>query len=138
VPAHVPARAAWYTGAMPIPKIAVVPISRVYANCSGFYIQWRFEDEFGGCIGDVAGEDQDDTDARLANAAARPFAINGETKSTVAPFIFADQATANKAATAIRTAFKIDAATRAGLPWPEWAVKANAAGWKPPRGWSPQ
>ena len=130
---------------MPIPKIAVVPISRIYPNCSRFYIQWRFEDEFGGCIGEyepqtsehVAGEDQDDTDARSANAAARPYAINGETKSTREAFIFADQATANKAATAIRAAFKIDAATRAGLPWPEWAVKANAAGWKPPRGWSP-
>jgi len=22
-------------------------------------------------------------------------------------------------------------------PWPEWALKAQAAGWKPPKGWKP-
>lgn len=24
-----------------------------------------------------------------------------------------------------------------GVPWPDWAVQASAAGWKPPKGWRP-
>ena len=24
-----------------------------------------------------------------------------------------------------------------GAPWPDWAVKAKAAGWSPPKGWTP-
>lgn len=24
-----------------------------------------------------------------------------------------------------------------GVPWPEWAKQAKAAGWKPPKGWKP-
>lgn len=26
---------------------------------------------------------------------------------------------------------------RSGKPWPEWALQAKAAGWKPPKGWKP-
>lgn len=35
---------------------------------------------------------------------------------------------------------QIKAETKAALseaPWPEWAIKAKAAGWKPPKGWKP-
>lgn len=34
----------------------------------------------------------------------------------------------------IRAAIKT---ATAGKPWPEWALQALAAGWKPPRGWKP-
>lgn len=27
--------------------------------------------------------------------------------------------------------------TKASKPWPEWATQAAAAGWKPPKGWTP-
>lgn len=43
-----------------------------------------------------------------------------------------------KAASAALKACKIAMkVARAGTPWPEWAVKASAAGWKPPKGWTP-
>lgn len=29
------------------------------------------------------------------------------------------------------------AVSNAEHPWPEWAVKARAAGWTPPKGWKP-
>jgi hypothetical protein len=35
---------------------------------------------------------------------------------------------------------KVNAMAKAALseiPWPDWAVKATAAGWKPPKGWKP-
>jgi len=28
-------------------------------------------------------------------------------------------------------------ATLSSVPWPDWAVQAAAAGWKPPKGWKP-
>lgn len=29
------------------------------------------------------------------------------------------------------------AAARSKVPWPDWALKAKGAGWKPPKGWAP-
>jgi hypothetical protein len=40
---------------------------------------------------------------------------------------------ATKALAAVKFALKNDT----GAPWPEWAVKAKAAGWKAPKGWKP-
>ena len=31
----------------------------------------------------------------------------------------------------------ISLAVQSGKPWPEWAVKAKASGWKAPKGWAP-
>lgn len=35
------------------------------------------------------------------------------------------------------TALKAERAKRRDVPWPEWAIKATAEGWKPPKGWKP-
>lgn len=29
------------------------------------------------------------------------------------------------------------AGAKSGAPWPDWAIKAKAAGWKAPKGWTP-
>jgi hypothetical protein len=41
---------------------------------------------------------------------------------------------AKRALRAARAAVK---AVQANTPWPEWAIKAKAEGWKPPKGWKP-
>lgn len=48
-------------------------------------------------------------------------------------FYWPSKAKANAALRAIKAAWK----TNTGASWPEWAVKAQAAGWKPPKGWKP-
>lgn len=49
-----------------------------------------------------------------------------ETKGSVAEFL-----------KAMRGAAKAAHAEYDGIPWPDWAVKAQAEGWKPPKGWKP-
>lgn len=39
---------------------------------------------------------------------------------------------------ALRAAKAAVEAWKAGLPLPDWAVRATAEGWKPPKGWSPK
>jgi hypothetical protein len=41
---------------------------------------------------------------------------------------------AAKAFTKIRALMK---SSLSEIPWPDWAVQASAAGWKPPKGWKP-
>ena len=44
------------------------------------------------------------------------------------------EAAAKRAATIAR---RILRELRGAAPWPDWAIAAQAAGWKPPRGWRP-
>ena len=41
------------------------------------------------------------------------------------------------AQTALRSCNAAMKQLASGKPWPEWAMKAKAAGWKPPKGWKP-
>ncbi len=41
---------------------------------------------------------------------------------------------AKKALCAVNAALK---SLRSEKPWPEWAIQAQSAGWKPPKGWRP-
>jgi len=51
---------------------------------------------------------------------------------------FESEASAKKFCAAMRAALKAaDAEYDTGVPWPEWAKQATAAGWKPPKGWKP-
>jgi hypothetical protein len=49
-------------------------------------------------------------------------------------FVWETLAEAKKALTAAKAAYKI---AKSNKPWPEWAVRASGAGWKPPKGWKP-
>lgn len=40
------------------------------------------------------------------------------------------------AAQALRE-IKVVLKLKSGKPWPDWAVKAKSAGWKPPKNWTP-
>ncbi len=45
--------------------------------------------------------------------------------------------TASRAKQARSIARMIQKQFESNRPWPEWALKAKAEGWKPPRGWKP-
>lgn len=49
-------------------------------------------------------------------------------------FAWETLAGARTALAAIKAGLLADASKR---PWPDWAIKAKAAGWKPPKGWKP-
>jgi hypothetical protein len=48
-------------------------------------------------------------------------------------YIWESLSDAKKALRAAKAAVK----DKRRKPWPEWAVKAQANGWKPPKGWAP-
>jgi hypothetical protein len=101
-------------------------------------LAWVLDDgELGGEIGEIHPSkliDDDEDVLKLAYEAAKPFADGHRPRHG---FIFHTESRAKKAAAAVRAAFKADAAKQAGKPLPEWAQKASAEGWKPPRGWKP-
>lgn len=104
-----------------------------------FRIGWLMTDEqeFGAMIGDeryteaklAEMTDREDRECALAYLAAlktdgiivRPRAIWWESRRS-----------AQKALRAIKAAI-----ANADHPWPDWAVKARAEGWTPPKGWKP-
>jgi hypothetical protein len=45
--------------------------------------------------------------------------------------------TSRKAANAALRAVKAAINDKTNKPWPDWAIKAKAAGWDPPKGWTP-
>ncbi len=121
---------------MTIPKIDVFEERR------GYVLRWIVDDD----CGDEIGELDPPTDMPTSNAlgerenwiaykAAEPFAeLN---KGKYEGFTFESLTKATAALRAVRAAFRADDAAQQGTPWPAWAVTAQAAGWKPPRGWKP-
>ena len=100
----------------------------------GYNLYWVIDGDIGGAIGECKPTTADDAELRAAYEAAKPFA---DSHPRGAGFFFETESKAKKAATAVRAAFKALAAERAGRPWPEWAKTAKAAGWNPPKGWTP-
>lgn len=83
-----------------------------------------FDGEFGAFLGDEARPS--DPETKIAQEAVKPFAEDDYTFSTLAK--------AKKALTAANEALF---AAKSGKPWPDWALRAKAEGWKPPKGWTP-
>lgn len=51
---------------------------------------------------------------------------------------FDSDATCRKFLAAMKVALKVaQSEYDSNVPWPEWAKQAEAAGWKPPKGWKP-
>jgi hypothetical protein len=115
-------------------------IGAATASGDAYRIAWFLadEDDLGGTIGD--GEDY--SDAELANAATdeRPHIIANQAaaktdglKRDGRGYYWETKRAATTALRAMNLAIKNDG----GPPWPEWATKAAAEGWKPPKGWKP-
>jgi hypothetical protein len=111
----------------------------------GYTINWIFQpkddgyDEDDPIGGELCDEVSDDPEADLeenAVVAALRLALGELPREHSSSRIlhFEGRAEAQKALRIARAALK---AFRENKPWPEWALKAQAAGWKPPKGWSP-
>lgn len=100
----------------------------------GFRIQWAFEDDdLGGYLcqnaDDGKGDPPEDRDAWQHWAASKAVqAAPGYARDTISAF----WETESQAKVALRLA---KAALKQERPLPEWAQKALAEGWKPPKGW---
>lgn len=92
--------------------------------------------------GPAGGEEEDEVDKewnRAHNAAVKLIAAEGlgeRARSTGhgGGFLFDSRTEAAKAMRILKTCQKQAKDER---PWPEWAVKAAAEGWKAPKGWKP-
>lgn len=99
-----------------------------------FFITWFLADpeENGASLGEIPaeikGEDEHFTASRAA-AAAKPTGHD-----PYRGFYWDTRSAAQKALTACNAALRM---CRDNKPWPEWAKQALAAGWKPPKGWTP-
>ena len=121
---------------MTIPKVDVFEMRE------GYELRWIIDGDAAGSIGelDLPDEmptpeaDQEMREIWLAHKAAEPFASETRPHSG---FTYESASKANAALRAVRAAFRADLAAQQGTPWPAWAVTAQAAGWKPPRGWKP-
>lgn len=104
-----------------------------------FRIGWYLADE--GDIGAVLGEGRRYTARNLKAARgadrehilAELAAAKTSGVERHAGFYWHTRADATAALRSINLALKMDG----GAPWPEWAQKAHAAGWKAPKGWKP-
>lgn len=92
------------------------------------------------CFGAFLGEglasfetprDRDEWEFWIADKAVAEFAE--ERVKTIAPFRFKNQKIARLALSAANKALR----EGNDVPWPAWAIQAQAAGWTPPKGWKP-
>jgi hypothetical protein len=105
-----------------------------------FRITWYLAEE--GDMGATIGDGDRYTEDQLAKAepADRPHIIacltavktDGVTRDSHG-FRWESRAKATVALRAINLSIKNDG----GAPWPEWALKAKAERWTPPKGWKP-
>ena len=133
-----------------------------FGSASGGYgIYWLCANDEGTDydIGGALGESLDDVPKSIDDVDKREFSDDdGRDRDFFVATIAASQASpdgrdncgfywdsvsaAKRAITKINAARKADAAAqkalKAGKPWPEWAVKAKAEGWRAPKGWVPK
>lgn len=101
-----------------------------------FRIGWYFAD--GGDFGAMLGEGSVPTKAPSGESDWEHW-MASRTAAQCKPqrdgdgFYWESKSDARKALVAINAAIKL----RADKPMPEWAAKALAEGWKPPKGWKP-
>jgi len=104
-----------------------------------WYIAWFFEDDGeGGALGESTHTEKDlenatpeDREHILATLTAQK--TEGWERGNFGVLTWESLTKAKAALRAVKAALKSDK----GGKWPEWAVKAQAAGWKPPKGWKP-
>lgn len=98
-----------------------------------YRICWYFpdDDEEGAVLGDYlhGGTYTPDSEHKIATEAVKATA-----KLDFDGLFWESKAKAQAALAAAKAAIK---AAQSSKPWPDWAVKAAAAGWKAPKGWQP-
>lgn len=106
-----------------------------------FWIQWQLEDgELGACLGESPSDgtgkppkDRGNWEHWVANKTLRDLGARRSSRGSSSSecFTFDERKEALDALRAVKQAMK------SALPMPDWAVKAAAAGWTPPKGWKP-
>lgn len=103
-----------------------------YEERDGVYtIAWEFEDGPGLYLGEISGQDDDH---KAATEAARAVG-DPEQRHPSEPLHWGSRAAVRKALKAARAAVE---AFHAGIPMPDWALRAQTEGWTPPKGWKPK
>lgn len=110
------------------------------ADRLGYFLAWYFPEE--GDIGATLGESEY-TEEQLARAKPNDWEhvkatitasrTDGVERCGSDGYRWQSKTKAQAALRAINAAIK----DRASKPWPDWAVKAKAAGWKAPENWKP-
>lgn len=119
----------------------IIPKIDVFEERRGYVLRWIVDGDCGGEIGELDPPTKMPTTSNaerenwIVYKAAEPFAEPDKDKYE--GFTFESLSKARTALRAVRAALRVDAAAQQGVPWPAWAVTAQAAGWKPPRGWKP-
>lgn len=111
-----------------------------HKGISKYRLSWYLADE--GDIGGTLGPHYSTADLETAkNSEDREVAIaclaageSPDCKRDHDGYYWDDKKTAASALRFVKHALKTDG----GPPWPEWAIKAVAAGWRAPKGWRPQ
>lgn len=108
-----------------------------------FYIAWVLDGDEGGMLGQdvfvnedlktITPDDWDHVKASIVAAQTEGVERKRAQLAHGECYVWPSKKLARQALRAIRSALK----DRSSIPWPDWAVKAKAAGWTPPTGWSP-
>lgn len=116
---------------------------------NGYQIGWELEGEgdIGACLGQDEFTEKDLQEAKLAFAngkddeghyehilATMTVKALADGRSGWDGYYWESFAKAKKALSLAKAALQ---AAKSNVPWPDWAIKAKAAGWKAPKGWKP-
>ena len=107
---------------------------KIIADALGYRIQWWLGNEPGGYLEKCATHHEEDDEHFVACSAARNAEVSHGHGYDWEGLIWSSKTDAQKALNAANAALE---AHRSSKPYPEWAVKALAAGWKVPKGWKP-
>jgi hypothetical protein len=115
-----------------------IPLRVDFDVATGVYrIFWIVDDEFspddsgnGACVG----EEGDDPEMTIANVVAEK---SESAEKDGSGFLWSSEREARAVLKNVKAAIRIYHDQMANRPWPEWAEKALAAGWKSPKGWHP-
>jgi hypothetical protein len=99
-----------------------------------YFIAWADPDGMGLALGEDADRPDCSGDHKAATEAARIATLQTFSVGYLGRLEWESVSAVKKALRAARAAVK---AWRAELPMPDWALKATAEGWKPPKGWRP-
>lgn len=102
-----------------------------YEERGRYYIAWGDDDGPGLCLGE-GGPGEAGDHAAATDAARR---IGDPYKGQLGRLEWSSESTVRKALRAAKAAVEV---WQAGVPLPDWAIKAQAEGWAPPKGWKPK
>ncbi len=100
-------------------------------------IAWIFDGDDGATLGDDVYTDRDLAKAKPEDwdhvAATLTASKTEGVERDQGGYYWESESNAKKAYRVVRAVLK----DKSKKPWPEWATKAVANGWKPPKGWKP-